>query len=334
MESIEMKLNKNTVVFLDTGFFKNYKSSDPYYTDLFEYSKNEEIVLCTSFLCILEWESQKLTDLRNYIKTNTERFHHQIKKDPISSHLLEKFPLNHPEDHEIESLSKSVLSSFLDENKVEIFESRPDHAERTWKAYFDGTDPYKEKKNRNDIPDSWIYEAGKDLLQDSRFKSMSNIYCIGSDKTMTSSLENIGFIAIKPIDLIKALKEEENNIPERKGIKSVISETPPQKKLPDENAFKSLNDILSFAISSEFKEIYLRILGYVHWMNKPLKISLVNEISKKGFDTDVIEASAVMLKSVNLIEDTGNHYLPKNKAICEEAAIEIEDEILDLLNKN
>ena len=54
-----MPLLGNTLLFLDTGFFKNYKPKDGAYSQLFKYSVEGSIILCTSELCLEEWRTQK-----------------------------------------------------------------------------------------------------------------------------------------------------------------------------------------------------------------------------------------------------------------------------------
>lgn len=327
-----MKLHKNTVVFLDTGFFSNFRSDKEDYKELLEYSKRGLIVMCTSFLSIAEWRSQKI---KHYLKLQdtikNESTHHR-KSNPVSSEIFDMYPITFPEPREVFEISQKVLLEFIESNKIIIFRPKYEHIDRTWEAYFAGSPPFKEVKNRTDIPDSWIYEAGKDLFEDSRFNDLENKYCIGSDEKMIKDLINLGFTEAKPSELVKKLREEEETPIQEKNSKSPIDTQYIGSK--DQISHNNLEEVLTYAASPKLREIYLRVLGYVYWLDKPSKTDLIYFISQNGFEKDLIRSVAVILNAINLIEDTGNYYLSKNKSIGEEAANKIEDEILDLLNNN
>ena len=176
-----MPLIKNTIVFLDTGFFKNYKEEGKYDPDFLEYSRKEKIILLTSHLCLEEWRSQKVKWLEDYLDEWNEKYDRQIQNNPIANEILGPYPLRHPDPEEINEKSQKVVNEFVEDNKIIKYMPTERHIERTWTAYFRGLAPFKWRKNKNDIPDSWIFEAAKDIRFDEEYKDIQNRFCIGGD---------------------------------------------------------------------------------------------------------------------------------------------------------
>lgn len=334
-----MNFHKNSVIFLDTGFFTDYGLDKTEHIDLLQYAQKEDILLCTSFICIEEWKSQKIDQYIRLLDDISSKSNHHRKVNIVSTEFFRLYPLYQPQEDEINKIANQVLKEFLDSNNIIIFEAKQEHIKPTWDDYFSGAPPYRRKKSKEDIPDSWIFQSGKDLLRDSRFSGIEHKLCIGNDKRMNEYLEDLGFVSTSPYEFVKKIKlEQDNQYSSQKGVETEIQLEKNQAEIKNLNknlTIKSeLDSILAYGITPEFKEIYLRILGYVYWLDKPHKNDLINEISKKGFNKEMIQSSALMLNKANLIEDTGSYYLPKNKPVCEEAANKIEDEILDLLNNN
>jgi len=68
-------------------------------------------------------------------------------------------------EQEILSCADSELKLWLEEVDGEFLLITQTQTEHAWKAYFDGEPPFSERKNREDIPDSFIFQAILDLYK-------------------------------------------------------------------------------------------------------------------------------------------------------------------------
>ncbi len=115
----------NTLLFLDTGFFKNYKQTDSVYFELFNLSKEENVYLCTSQLCVREWISQKITDIDNSSNDICNKLKNLQNKPFLQEEFIDDIALciQQFESHE-ESISSSInkkINQFIDENNIQVF---------------------------------------------------------------------------------------------------------------------------------------------------------------------------------------------------------------------
>lgn len=333
-----MQLIGNTIAFLDTGFFKAYKPKNASYHDLFKFAEDKKIILCTSQLCLDEWRTQKVRDFSNNLNTIKSKLSTHRGENFISFHLFDQGFYGHLEDPEL-LLSKSndIIDTFINANSIRRYRAVEKHIEATWDAYFQGKAPFKSIKNKSDIPDAWIMECARDALKEPEHVNLQNRFCITSDITLGNALKDLDFQLITIIDLLALLQKEAQSIVpviERHNMQiltNIISSEPSNK----EGNLSQLDKILSTAISADIKDIYLRLLGFSQWMDSPLKEDLIAAIAARGFDSKLIEACAVLLsqKSLAFIRDTGNHYLPINKEVCQEAAERVMPEILQMLDQ-
>jgi len=328
-----MSLLRNTLVFIDTGFFKDIKPKNAAYNDFFEYALNDKIILCTSPICLEEWRTQKVKHLCGFIKSTSDNFSNQKNVNPLSFEILDDAIKAYLPDRDfIFSKSKEFVDKFVDANKIKVYSPRKEHIQLTWGSYFHGNDPFKEEKNKDDIPDAWIFESAKDALNDLRH--IENKFCIGSDKTLCKALTKLGFESISLTDLLAKLCSQETtpsfDLQTSSPDNTVGTVAPPATAIGSE-----LDRILATAINESIKNIYLRILGYSYWLSGPSKQNIINAITPGGYDEAVINACIILLTQhpLRLIKDTGNHILPANNNICKEAADRIMPEILELLDQ-
>jgi len=328
-----MALIGNTLVFLETNFFVSYKPISQEHRDFLKYSQDEKIALCTSYICLREWRHQVVGGLKGY-RDRVQQLYSDKKRDNIlANELLDKHSPYYLSDEEIEKASVDIIEKFLKDNKIRIYNPTEDHIERTFDAYFKGDPPYTKQIERQDIPDSWIFEAAKDARFDDENKKYGNKFSIGNDKGLNDHLEGLGLKPTTKHDLLEQLKREEDKL--AAGIKETKERPVKTLVVPTEVKIDSgLEGVLSSANTPEIREIYIRLLGYTHWLSGPAKQDLFSIIEGKGFSLQLIEASATILSqdSLELLEDTGNHLLPKNKDVCEEAASLIMEEILEILD--
>ncbi len=331
-----MTLIRNTIVFLDTKFFREYKPKDALYRKVFDYSKNKKINLCTSYICLEEWRTQKVSHLTKIMQDMTQKLVELPATNFIANKILDpELHQKFPDNKQIIDQSKSGIDVFAKDNNLHVYRPREEHIWSTWSAYFHGENPFKGIKNRKDIPDAWIFECAKDALSDEVHKNIHNKFCIGGDTTLCDAFENLGFKLITLLELVEMLeKEEAGEIQEPKiAISEKIENV--EQQIEEAEKISLLDALLAKTITATDREIYLRLLGFVVALDTPSHDSLINTVVSKGFTHKLTEACAVILSSSPepYIKDTGSHYVVGNKEICEDAAERLTQEIIDLLEQ-
>lgn len=329
-----MPLIRNTFIFLDTRFFKDYKPSDSAYRKLLEFSRDEKICLCTSYICIEEWRTQKVSHLSKALQDMGQRLDDLQRTNFIASNILDQnINKKFPDNEQIVKQSKVGIEQFIIENKIHVYKPKEKHIWTTWHAYFNGHDPFKQVKNRKDIPDAWILECARDALSDELHKNADNKFCIGEDNALCDALNKLDFDTITVLELVERLeKEEAGVVPETEEVSAeTLADT--EKEAIRVEDLSPLDALLSKAINAPSKEIYLRLLGFVVPLDTPTHDTLIDAVALKGFDRKLTKACAVILsdKSKPYIKDTGSHYIVGNKEICTSAADRLTSEIIDML---
>jgi hypothetical protein len=330
-----MRLIRNTLVFLDTGFFKDYKQKDSAYRKLMEYSRDNKIFLCTSYICLEEWRTQKVSHIYTTLQDLRGKLEGLQNNNFIARELLGPINKKFPDYEQIVKQSKKGTEIFIGENNIHKHMPREKHIWATWDAYFNGDPPFKQKKNRSDIPDAWIFECARDALADQRLGSADNKFCIGGDNALNDALGGLEFEIISVDDLLIKLENEEEGIvteAEEAGTGTLISM---EVVASLDEILSPLDALLAKAISANAKEIYLRLLGFVVPLGTPTHDSLVDAVAFKGFDRKLTVSCAGVLsdESKPYIKDTGSHYIVGDREICEAAADRLTQEIIDMLEQ-
>ncbi len=329
-----MKLIRNTLVFCDTSFFKKYKPGDALYRKLFQYSQDRKVSLCTSYLCLEEWRTQKANHINSSLGKISENLVYLRKDNYLASKILEpEIHKNFPDDVSIITQSKMVAEEFIKENNIRLYPPREAHIFSTWEAYFNGRSPFKEKKNKTDIPDAWIFECAKDVLSDPPNTNTENKFCIVEDIKLCETLEEIDFEGITVLDLVERLEREEVGIEQKYETASTETTQERTGDIVTTEGLSPLDALLTNAVNVPVRGIYLRLLGFVVPLDTPSHDSLIDAVVSRGFDRKLTEACAVILsdKSKPYIKDTGSHYIVENKEICTAAAERLTPEIIDML---
>lgn len=350
-----MGLLNNTVVFLDAGFFRKIRTVSPLHTDFFQYAKDDKIKLCSCDVALEEYRTYRLDLHRKFVARVTSDGRESANKNPLtdlvlSIHAMPQFP----NEAETEELSIRWLSDFIRENKIENFEPTPEQLKRTMWAYFRGKPPFSYLKSRDDIPDGWIYEVARDLKDNPSHVAHQNRFCMGSDQAFKDHLTSLGLIPIETVELVEKLKQEEaaqaaetagagiapNPQPAPAFLRRAVPDeaTVAELDLPPPAAISAgmttLEEILATAFNEDQRQVYLRVMGYISWMDSPLKNELIRYVVERGHTEEMVRAACVILSQpdLDLITDSGNHYLAKNANILGQAAEVIMPEILEVLD--
>lgn len=203
---------------------------------------------------------------------------------------------------ELAQHSRQVFDKFLTENKIEKLEITEGHALRAWTRYFEIEPPFRLEQSREDrrkdIPDSWILEAARDLL-DRRGRHCALV----GDGRLKKALEMEGFEVFESIDSL------ENEIERCTAVVSSDSSVQAASQT-------SLDDLRG----SRFKGVDLAIIGFNEALRSPSKEALFEQLERAGISREVSEHEAKTLVLAGQLKDTGNHYLPVDRQLANDAA--------------
>lgn len=90
-----------------------------------------------------------------------------------------------------EARSHVGFERFFEQADFVVVKVTQSHAEEAFKRYFSGAAPFKEVKNRSDIPDGFVFAAAADIA--AREKSA---YFLCSDKELASAMKGVAGVTI------------------------------------------------------------------------------------------------------------------------------------------
>lgn len=126
----------------------------------------------------------------------------------------------------------------------------PAHGARVMDSYFEGTPPFKNRKNRDDIPDSFVWQAIQDIS-----KKHKPLYVVSGDRAVRDALkDNADFVVFESLekliasDPIQTLLQQENAGANTKMLLGLLPMQTAliagkiESKLIDELAWKVIGD--------------------------------------------------------------------------------------------
>lgn len=176
------------IVVLDTNVIRGTKETSTPFVLLSSLIKSDLIRVVIPKLVAEEFRTQWRERQQKKLTTSLKGLS-DLKSDSLVVELLpeetSKF-VQSLQDMKMEELSHNYLSKFLERNGIEVHPLSFDQAFKAWDAYFAGDFPFKEIKNRGDIPDAHIIEAVKELRDNS-----VDLYFVAGDKTMFETAKKI-----------------------------------------------------------------------------------------------------------------------------------------------
>lgn len=233
---------------------------------------------------------------------------------------------------EIDTNSKTVMTAFAAENKVEIVPLAPDHADRAWQRFFRvelpfNTDQPREQR-RKDIPDSWILETAIDLA-----RAHPDLVALCGDGNLATALTAI------PVRVYGEARQildeiEISQISELVHLPKEIQDgVPIQKRDRDVGETSTLEAMLA-GVQDQFQKLDAKILGYVSYLGTLSKDQLFELLSQEGISPEMARNAADRLALSGIIVDTGNHYISGNKKTRDLVGPLAEPDIIRLLDQD
>lgn len=274
-------------VVLDTNIFrKNPALDNASFTALAHLANNAHIKLHIPYIVHEEFVTQKIEEYEKHVNS-IERGLKALVNKKLSSEEKEAL-VSYASGiatikHNIHERIRTEFSAWITNSHATLHQLQLPVVEKTFKAYFAGLPPFKEKKNRNDIPDSLILETIKSIITGGE-----TVYVVVEDgalreacsqvehvKVFSSLEEFIGtnqcqlllkeqYISDNFETIIDALKENAASLADKIDVllgDSLAWKTFRDRSIPDDNneatieALQSANDIeLDFEETKYFGE--------------------------------------------------------------------------------
>ncbi|HEB9310001.1 TPA: DUF4935 domain-containing protein [Campylobacter coli] len=217
---------KSLEILVNKGFLKIYL---PYIVE------NEYIEqLKEPYLIKFDSIKNSLNKLKNQHSTNTN----EITNIEQSIFIIE--------NNTIENIIEDFEINFCTKLKIEKLDIEPYYAKEVFDKYFKGSSPFKSKKNREDIPDAFIFECIRDIKN----KESNTIVLVG-DNRLHNACDEIGVTLFKNLKDFIECKEIQNILNENINFLNFI------------NYLKSNCNIEIFLKNYHVKELeYMTITSY------------------------------------------------------------------------
>ncbi|EKJ5775021.1 DUF4935 domain-containing protein [Campylobacter coli] len=217
---------KSLEILVNKGFLKIYL---PYIVE------NEYIEqLKEPYLINFDSIKNSLNKLKNHHSTNTKEITN-IEQSIIIA-----------ENNTIENIIEDFEINFCTKLKIEKLDIEPYCTKEVFDKYFKGSSPFKSKKNREDIPDAFIFECIRDIKN----KESNTIVLVG-DNRLHNACDEIGVTLFKKLKDFIECKEIQNILNEDINFLNFI------------NYLKLNNSIENFLENYHVKELeYMTITSY------------------------------------------------------------------------
>ena len=187
------------------------------------------------------------------------------------------------------------------------------------------------EQRRKDIPDAWILEAAIDLA-----RSHPNLVAICLDGKLSDALKAIPIVAFETasdfLELFEPSITEQPATTTPGSASLVVTSVGPTSKLgaaPQEQAAKLLEEAQALS-----RPLEIKIAGFVTYLAGPTKHQLLELLTRSGVSDEAVNNAIGRLVLTGTIRDTGNHYLPVDRAIGDLAAAAVEGDVIALLNSS
>lgn len=176
-------------VVLDTNIFRHDPTRNKVsFRALSKLSKSGFAKIYIPYIVYKEFLSQ---EIKEYLD-NFEKLKKGIKylqRKFLSQEMIDQLEdIDQKVDHLKSALDANVETIFkkwIDDNNAELLPIKNHHGENVINAYFEGEKPFASKKSKKDIPDAFIWEAIRDLLND-----VDHLYVISNDAGIIKACEN------------------------------------------------------------------------------------------------------------------------------------------------
>jgi hypothetical protein len=174
---------------IDTNILRKNPNRDKVeYKVLNTLVSNDNVKILMPYIIEQEFITQQVADCKKINNELLKNIRSLSDKKYTNQKFIEKLLLD-VKDLEVNTcnLIQSEFDIWCDELKIEKRPLNKEHLDVVIKKYFNGSDPYKSQKNRNDIPDAFIFQELTDII-----KEKGNLTFIAEDKYFRESCKKVG----------------------------------------------------------------------------------------------------------------------------------------------
>lgn len=181
------------VVIFDTNSLRQISWTSAAFRQLIELSSLGHIKVFVPEIVYNERRTQWRAD---YAKASSdmskvlERYANDPIVDLAGQKLYEKVRKDLPSP-DAERSSNDGFKQFFNKAHFRVISITQGHAEEAFKRYFAGSPPFKEVKNRADIPDGFVFAAAADVAAKEK-----SAYFLSSDKMLVRAMESIAGVTV------------------------------------------------------------------------------------------------------------------------------------------
>lgn len=313
-------------VIIDTCFLRANSHKHPEMEKLWEKSRSKTVEIFIPHIALEEWRTQKVDELMDAVLSAKSAIQKVWRSNIIAEELDNPNNFDfYPTKEMIVIKSKERMARFLRDNNIQEIEISESHMRNAWQRYFDCRLPFNPNQprdaRRKDIPDAWILEAAIEK------NTSYEVHCLLSEEADLRLMEAFEAEGLRTHKGLKELLR----VLEPSPVIAAIVDTPPTTDVTPIQLTPDIKSILRNIVESD-QILQARILGYVNWFAPVPKTDLATLLQRHGHASQAVSNAAERLALGELIKDSGNHYLPANRAVCEEAANSVMPEILEILD--
>jgi len=172
---------------------------------------------------------------KEYTTSNITNISEDINKLLKSIRLIMGLGLDETEKSSFKEILENILNikkiipqsvdkhwkGFIEESKATVCELEDSHGKNVMSSYFEGLKPFSSKKNRNDIPDAFIYESILTIVN----KIKDNVVFVCNDNNLRKSITGIaGIVTFNSLEEFYESNEYKNIDKEYKKIEHYADE--------------------------------------------------------------------------------------------------------------
>lgn len=188
---------KRANVFIDTSALpQNPNHLGPAYDRLVALSGLRVVKVHISYVVVHELASIYAENLSKYVDEAKKYLRKITKQDWTKDFINHKALISYNDylDEIAENLKVNIdskVSEVLSSLGADIYGVDKTHGHLVVQSYFDGTDPFKKIKRKDDFPDAFIYQCASDLSQ-----IAGELHCIVSDNALRSALSRLDNVVV------------------------------------------------------------------------------------------------------------------------------------------
>ena len=321
---------------IDTSYLRTAGFNHPDFRRLLHFTKLDLLKIYIPHIAWEERRTQFLEVVLNKISKVTDAFD-RLKSEMSGNFVLDGLPpptLNIWSKFDVNAKSKKVMVDFATDNKIVIVPPAHDHADRAWERYFNVAPPFnpavvEREKRRKDIPDSWIFEVAIDL-----HGKYPGLLALCDDGGLSDAMQSHGIHVFK--EASQVIDEIDRSPTAEISVKAITTQDSVSVSIQEKSTTDVPETALELALEKargQFKDLDMKILGYVGYLGAPSKDQLFTLLSKSGIPVETAKNVTERLVIAGILADTGNHYLSRNKVASDMAANLVEPEIIQRLEE-